>query len=778
MKDHDIQKLLYIEKPLKSKLDKNSHSSIKSRDVMVLQANEGGLRFSGEIHEMSEEPTKYILERMIQHIKNMAEIAIKHHIADNFKMVDNQAVMRPEAENNITRLIFTEFSFYPSTERGPLTELEFKELMEQLVEFAKTLPPNLHLVLSSFPVVEAKGNVHNVASYIQCNGKSADPIITNFAKAVPSDEDVVYPGTKNTYFTQGHRNNAFTYKLKRHVSKLAKELGECKDFQESAIDLIDITLSHCASDSSLSLGELISKLNELRNAIREGSFTIDQATHFARELIQLEKEFRDTVEEQDEKTLAFVKTQVDNLPLTSRRDENFMLTELSKQLKTLLKDLNETPPIIDSAAIAWHYTRDIRDFPSKAKTVTLLTSLLGNEYKSSRELSDQIKELHAIIPEIDSAIESNKKRAVDYSWSHGGNLRCVTQGGVEFTTAVDICYDHSVGVAKRSHQQNILKGMQSLNQAIDSQVNHLITSNTVFHYSENIISQSFTHVDANPVRTGVFDRSSMRKQDPEEEFNVPTAFGSTARVHVAIPREIGRPSKEVATLIDRHNQLFIKVEALRILDKQKQMSPITGEINQKLRQVLGEFAVKDFERFLLKNEIAQLRRLAENEFKKEGVHIHSDSLGTVFLKVQDRFKDFAQLLQLLSQLFSDAKPQAPLKQLIAKMMLNKVIAGCEHWSKVCPKTQEKVLNLMGHALLQNDHINFSNSQQLNKIVTGLEKQLQEAIVEKKSWKAAFYKSATKEYDIHFDNQKGLSNARVNSLITTTADLVIESSARM
>ncbi len=675
LRDHDMKELLNIEKNLKSKLDRNTHSTIQIRDVMVLQVDKDGLRLSGETNVVSEEPTKYVLERMTQHIKNMAEIATKHHIADNCMMVGDKVVMRPEAENNITRLSFSEFSFYPSTEKGPLTKLEFNELMNKLLDYAKILPPNLHLVLSSFPVVDAEGNVHNVASYIQCHGGSAEPTITNFAKAVPSDEDIVYPGTKNPYFTQGYRTNDFTNKLKRQVNKLVKQLEKVEDFQTSVIDLINITLSHCASNPSLSPGELVSQLEELRGAIKEGALTKEQGAGFAIELTKLEKSFREAVEEKEEKTLVSLKKQVEEMSL---------------------------------ASMEW-----------------------------------------------------------DHGWSYGGNVRCVTQGGVEFTTAVDICFDHTMGVAKRSHLKDIFIGMQSLGKIVDSKVDHLITSNTIHHYSDNIISSSFAHVDANPVKSGVFDSTTMRKQDPDEVYDVSAVFGVAACVHVAIPREIGKLRKETAALVDKHNELFIKVEALRIFNSQGQVSP--DKINQKLRQYLGESAVKNFESGLSKNEIAQLRRLAQSEFKKEGVHIRSNSLGTVFFQVQDRLKDPAQLLQLLSQLFSESKAEAPGKQLIAKMMLNQVIEGCNNWNKVNPKTQKKVLDYMHHALLKNDQIDFSNSQQLNKIVVVLKKQLQEAVFEKTGWMACFYKSATKQYDICFDGRQGLSNARLNGSIATTEE---------
>ncbi len=804
LENRDINKLIRIEESLKSKI---SEKKIEIRDILVSRADETGLFSPGEFGRDNKETTNDLLARMIQHIKNMAKIAVKYHIADNF-MPTGDYGMRPTHENNITRLSFNEFTFYPSAKRGPLTELEFTELMVRVVNLAKELPPNLHLALSSFPVVDAEGNVHNVISYVQCRGKSADPIITNFAKAYPDEDDYVYPGTKNVYFTQGYRTKFFAIKIERYIGRLSLALKDDKDFKK-ANNFTDILLSHCDAYPDLAPRELVSLLKELNYAITEESLTEDQAIAFAEKLTIAEKGFRKYAENLEDETKKLAKERVDHLPAISMTwDENFMLTALHKELNTLLNNLESKPPFIDGIAIAKNldYWHSIGNFPSKQRIVTLFTSLVEQNDISPSEIKHHITELPGIIQEIDDAVKRNKERGVGSGWSYGGHVHCVTEGGAEFTTAIDICMDHTSGVAKRSHQRDILRGMQSLDQIMDSKADHLISSYGTNYAVEHIISPSFVQVDKNPSKSGVFNKSAIpstdskkqsskkldskridtstldsRKRYPEEEFNVTAAFASKAQVNVSQIREIGKISTEEAAFIDTNNELFVKIEALRILASQGQV-PL-DKINRKLIQDLAEFAVKDFEGILPEREIAQLQQLAECEIEaerglnKEGVHIHSDSLGTVFLQVRDRLKDPAQLLPLLSQFFAESKKaEAPLKQLIARTMLNQVIDGCEHWSKLNPQTQKQVLALMNDAILKNDRIDFSNPQQLNKIVDGLKNQLKEAIFEKTGWRSSLYQSATKQYDINFDSGKGLSNTGVNSLIKTVTDVGVKSSS--
>lgn len=108
--------------------------------------------------------------------------------------------MKANCEDNITRLSFNEFSFYPHETHGPLTTDGFNKFTKQLEKTASKLPENLHLLVASVPVVDTNNDVHNMICYVQCGNS---PKINTFAKAVPSNIDFIYPGTANAFHTTG-----------------------------------------------------------------------------------------------------------------------------------------------------------------------------------------------------------------------------------------------------------------------------------------------------------------------------------------------------------------------------------------------------------------------------------------------------------------------------------------------------------------------------------------------------------------------------------------------
>lgn len=121
-------------------------------------------------------------------------------------------------DREITRLSFSEFSFYPYKERigKGYSEDAFKKIVAEVYEKAKTMPPNLHMLLASFPVINAKNELDNMTIYIEC-GK--DPIIHIVPKAMPSRIDAEYPGTKMTFLGGGSRSETFVKDLDVNLKK-------------------------------------------------------------------------------------------------------------------------------------------------------------------------------------------------------------------------------------------------------------------------------------------------------------------------------------------------------------------------------------------------------------------------------------------------------------------------------------------------------------------------------------------------------------------------------
>ena len=97
---------------------------------------------------------------------------------------------RPDT-SQITRLTTDEFSFYP--QGSPFTLDEYKSIIKNTAAIAKTLAPDIHIVLATFPVIWPDGGVHNCGLYVQsANASDQPPIIHHFSKQLRSDSDFVY----------------------------------------------------------------------------------------------------------------------------------------------------------------------------------------------------------------------------------------------------------------------------------------------------------------------------------------------------------------------------------------------------------------------------------------------------------------------------------------------------------------------------------------------------------------------------------------------------------
>lgn len=113
---------------------------------------------------------------------------------------------KPQA-GEITRLITDEFSFYPK--ERPFTLDEYKELIKQVSTIAQSLPPDIHLVLATFPVIWPDGVIDNCGLYVQSPRQKNDKaIIHHFYKENNSNEDIeYYIDTKNKYPLRSSKNH-------------------------------------------------------------------------------------------------------------------------------------------------------------------------------------------------------------------------------------------------------------------------------------------------------------------------------------------------------------------------------------------------------------------------------------------------------------------------------------------------------------------------------------------------------------------------------------------
>lgn len=184
-----------LEKKLK---ETNVPVTISELFMEHVQSNERELSF-GEFYQQNI-PIKYknqnVVFRLTEHIKVLTEIANKAHEKKYFqpyKEAPEKKEMKSECKNCVTRLNTAEFSLY--TKSQPLTQKKFSTLLANIVDIASKAHENLHLCLSSVPVLlEGRQDVVNTVIYVECG---SEPKVHYFSKRTPSFQDIGYAGTSN-----------------------------------------------------------------------------------------------------------------------------------------------------------------------------------------------------------------------------------------------------------------------------------------------------------------------------------------------------------------------------------------------------------------------------------------------------------------------------------------------------------------------------------------------------------------------------------------------------
>ena len=161
---------------------------ITIQDILVTHPPMSRLEHSGEVSFQAEEKG-VCLTRMLLQIELLANFAKEQHK----KNCNVDGSLKEESQNCITRLITDEFSFYPFE---PLTTDNYVNLIKEIREIARKLPLNIHLILSTFPVLNDHHYLHNITLHIT---SGEEPLIHHHSKAIPSriDPDYGYPLAQN-----------------------------------------------------------------------------------------------------------------------------------------------------------------------------------------------------------------------------------------------------------------------------------------------------------------------------------------------------------------------------------------------------------------------------------------------------------------------------------------------------------------------------------------------------------------------------------------------------
>lgn len=154
------------------------------------------------------------LTRLIKYIQLLADYALAKH----------KAGMSEDSEL-ITRLVLNEFSLY--TQDKPFSLRDYKQLIGEVARIASTLPPNIHLVLATLPVVWEDGKLRNVGLHVQSPRKpGSKPNLHHIEKRKPDDSvDLNY---KNSLW------NYPLYAVDRSIISFHKRKGK-KDLSAATI---------------------------------------------------------------------------------------------------------------------------------------------------------------------------------------------------------------------------------------------------------------------------------------------------------------------------------------------------------------------------------------------------------------------------------------------------------------------------------------------------------------------------------------------------------------
>ncbi|MFJ1270168.1 hypothetical protein ACD661_16560 [Legionella lytica] len=194
----------FFRKSLRQKFEKKQlkeNSQITIRDLVVLPENyKLSYGESKNIQKLSSDKENTSYTRLVDHIECLAEIVNQTHQNAYCKSTDNgNFYIKKDYTNHITRLSLNEFSLYTSK---PLSLAEFCKFIEKLKEVAGNCHENVHLVLSSFSVVDK--DLLNVVVYLQGGKESKINIIT---KSSASAGDVNYDGAYGLFSQQKYRSN-------------------------------------------------------------------------------------------------------------------------------------------------------------------------------------------------------------------------------------------------------------------------------------------------------------------------------------------------------------------------------------------------------------------------------------------------------------------------------------------------------------------------------------------------------------------------------------------
>ncbi|RUR13899.1 hypothetical protein [Legionella sp. km772] len=172
-----------------TKKEKIQNDSIVIRDLVInpvfplFSQGEAGLNINPYTFDMH--------SRFNDHIEFLFDLANDYHRQAYCLELEGKFYLQDRYKNTITRLSSNEISLYG---QDYLTMKDFRLLLQKIDGLAKKSSDNVHLCLSSFPVLDSNGRILNCTLYIK-GGR--DSCIETVVKTTVSTIDLTYSGLSN-----------------------------------------------------------------------------------------------------------------------------------------------------------------------------------------------------------------------------------------------------------------------------------------------------------------------------------------------------------------------------------------------------------------------------------------------------------------------------------------------------------------------------------------------------------------------------------------------------
>lgn len=145
----------------------------------------------------------------------------------------------------------------------------------------------------------------------------------------------------------------------------------------------------------------------------------------------------------------------------------------------------------------------------------------------------------------------------------GGLIECVTAGGVEFITAVDICFDNNFDIAVKLYQR-YLENCLRANKFISPYLSHIVTSNTTM---VDVIEQPCDIVVQCDVNYSSIQRKTTTSKTlaPVDKENIiDTAFGPKSTIEAYDPYVLGKLANIFGARVEYYNKMISERRALAL----------------------------------------------------------------------------------------------------------------------------------------------------------------------------------------------------------------------